>query len=152
VSLTLFDNLDAIRSFAGPTTKPPSLLGKLARCLSGLMSGSAITRPRSKPEGCWQAGRVLIPVESADPASHRRGVLGTVRAGAEPWAALGPLGHVEGEHPLGVDPGIHDPGVQEGRPLRAVARHVDLKQRLPEPGLLGAANINQRGPAMHGDR
>jgi predicted amidohydrolase YtcJ len=58
---------------------------------------------------------------------------------------------VEGEHPLGVDPGIHDPGVQERLPLRAVAWHVDLKQRLPEPGLLGTANINQRGPPVHGD-
>src|SRR4029450_7617883 len=35
----------------GPTTKPPSSLGKPAACSSGLMSASATTRPHLKPEG-----------------------------------------------------------------------------------------------------
>jgi hypothetical protein len=35
------------------------------------MSGSATTRPRSKPEGCWRACRMLVAVASAGPASHR---------------------------------------------------------------------------------
>ena len=53
VSLTLFDDLDAIRSVAGPDDQTAVVAGKPARCSSGSMSGSPTTRPRSKPKGCW---------------------------------------------------------------------------------------------------
>ena len=40
--------------------------------------------------------------------------------------------HVEGENPLGLDPGIHRAGVEERRPALAVARDVDVEQRLAD--------------------
>ncbi len=43
-----------------------------------------------------------------------------------------PLVHVEGEHPAGLDPGIHRAGVEERRPALAVARDVDVEQRLAD--------------------
>ena len=53
VSLTLFEDLDAIRSFAGPDYETAVVAGEARKVLIRFDERAATTRPRSKPEGCW---------------------------------------------------------------------------------------------------
>src|SRR5437763_9474201 len=60
-------------------------------------------------------------------------------------------GHVECEHPVRLDPGIQGSGVEERLPLRAVAGHVDLQQRLAETRVLAAPDVQRDGSTVNGD-
>jgi heme-degrading monooxygenase HmoA len=58
VSLTFFDDLDAIRSFAGSGYETAVVAGEARKVLLRLMSASATTRPRSTPEGAGGPARM----------------------------------------------------------------------------------------------
>src|SRR4051812_33373859 len=72
-----------------------------------------------------------------------------------PPAASGRLGrawlHVEPEHPLRVDTRVDRTRVEEFvRPLLAVARDVDVDERLPETGVRLAADVQLGHTPMNG--
>src|SRR5688500_13846574 len=71
--------------------------------------------------------------------------------GIVPWSA-GLVGrfHMEREHLVRLDPGEQRAGVEEALPFRAVARNIDVEERLPELGVLLAAHVDGNGASVDG--
>ena len=95
MSLTFFDDLDAVRGFAGADYETAVVAEDARRSSAGLMSGSATTRPRSKPEGSGLSigtGRYGGGLSSQRSLCTLTPVIRVVAAWRRPWLWPGQAG------------------------------------------------------------